>query len=293
MKLLISFFTGLLPFVCFAQKPYSDYIVTNAGNTVNTEYDDMFPIVLHDGLTLFFSSNRPGGSGDLDIYVCTRKSISEPWSEPKNLGRNINTSAMDHSVTVSEDGHRMIFTSEKKGGYGIADLYVSYRDDIHNPLGWGEPKNAGGVINKSSAWTACPLFHRENNVEKVYFTSNRKGGVGGDGDSYVSSYNNKKFTIPVLVKGINTAEGEMHFVPDEGFIWTNRKGGLGGDDIWITTKRKSEYEWETPVNLGANINTSANEGMPSITSDKSLFAFHSDRPNGAGKYDIYFAKPAK
>ncbi|MEJ7683205.1 MAG: hypothetical protein WKG06_36180 [Segetibacter sp.] len=184
-------------------------------------------VVLRGGLTLFFSSNRPGGFGDLDIYVCTRKSISEPWSEPwsepKNLGRNINTSAMDHSVTVSEKGHWMILTSEKKGGYGIADLYVSYRDDIHDPPGWGEPKNAGGVINKSSAWTACPLFHKENNIEKVYFTSNRKGGVGGDGDSYVSSYNNKKFTIPVLVKGINTVEGEMHFVPDEGFIWTRSK----------------------------------------------------------------------
>ncbi|MEJ7683204.1 MAG: hypothetical protein WKG06_36175 [Segetibacter sp.] len=73
----------------------------------------------------------------------------------------------------------------------------------------------------------------------------------------------------------------------------DRKGGLGGDDIWITTKRKSEYEWEAPVNLGANINTPANEGMPSITSDKSLFVFHSDRPGGTGKYDIYFAKPAK
>lgn len=130
---------------------------------------------------------------------------------------------MDHSVTVSEDGHWMIFTSEKKGGYGIADLYLSYRDDINDPLGWGEPKNAGGVINKSSAWTACPLFHKEKNIEKVYFTSNRKGGVGGDGDSYVSSYSNKTFTTPVLVKGINTADGEMHFVPDEGFIWTNKK----------------------------------------------------------------------
>jgi TolB protein len=85
----------------------------------------------------------------------------------------------------------------------------------------------------------------------------------------------------------------MHFVSDEGFIWTSRKGGIGGDDIWITTKRISGYEWQTRVNLGTNISTSSNEGMPSITSDRSLFVFHSDRPGGAGKYDIYFAKPTK
>jgi hypothetical protein len=48
-----------------------------------------------------------------------------------------------------------------------------------------------------------------------------------------------------------------------------------------------------PVNLGANINTSSNEGMQSLTSDKSLFVFHSDRRGGKGKYDIYFAKPAR
>ena len=81
------------------------------------------------------------------------------------------------------------------------------------------------------------------------------------------------------------------FVPDEGFIWTNRKGGYGKHDIWITTKRESEYEWKAPTNIGENINTSSNEGLPSITTDKSLLVFHSDRPGGNGKYDIYFAKP--
>lgn len=292
MTLVIRLIIALIPVVSFSQKPYSDYTVSNAGKTINTEYDEWFPMVLRDGLTLFFSSNRPGGFGDLDIYVCTRKSINGEWSEPKNLGPNINTSAMEHSVTVSQDGHWMVFTSEKKGGYGKADLYVSYRKDPSNPFGWEPTKNAGPVINKKGAWTACALFHQEKNGEKLYFTSNREGGLG-EGDSYVTSFKDGNFTNAVSVKGINTTEGEMHFVPDEGFIWTNRKGGIGGDDIWITTKRISEYEWQTPVDLGTNINTSSNEGMPSITNDKSLFVFHSDRPGGAGKYDIYFAKPAK
>ncbi|MGI8636582.1 MAG: hypothetical protein ACR2KZ_14390, partial [Segetibacter sp.] len=77
----------------------------------------------------------------------------------------------------------------------------------------------------------------------------------------------------------------------EGFVWTNRKGGYGKEDLWISTKRLSVYQWGKSINLGPNINTPANEGMPTITSDKSLFAFHSDRPEGNGKYDIYFARP--
>lgn len=293
MKSLFSFLVWLFPLAALSQQPFSNYVTINAGKSINTEHTEMFPMVLPDGLTLFFSSNRPGGQGDLDIYVCTRKSMADQWSEPMNLGSTINTKASDHSVTVSEDGHWMIFTSEKEGGYGKADLYLSYRQDVSNPLGWSEAKNAGSainkVVNKSSIWTACPLFHEENGHVKVYFTSNRTG----EGDAYVSTYANGKFTTPVLIEGINTQKGEYHFAADEGFIWTDRNGGPGGHDIWITTKRKGTNQWSMPIPLGSNINTSSNEGMPSITNDKSLFVFHSDKPGGVGKEDIYFAHPSK
>jgi Tol biopolymer transport system component len=293
MNALVIFLITLLPVLAYSQMPFSNYVATNAGKSINTEHTERFPMVLSDGLTLFFSSNRPGGHGDLDIYVCTRKTLADQWSEPMNLGTHINSRASDHSVTVSEDGHWMIFTSEKEGSYGTADLYLSYREDISKPLGWGEAKNAGSAINKvenkDSIWTACPLFHEENGHVNVYFTSNRSGA----GDVYVSSYANGKFTTPVLIQGINTEEGEYHFAPDEGFIWTNRNGGFGGSDIWITTKRKGSNEWSTPIPLGSNINTSSNEGMPSITKDKSLFVFDSDKPGGEGKEDIYFAQPSK
>lgn len=291
MKALLIFFIALLPVLAYNQKPMSDYTPVNAGDKINTEYDEWFPMLLPDGLTLYFSSNRPGGQGDLDIYVCSRKSVNESWGKPLNLGTKINTSSVEHSVTVSEDRHWMLFTSEKQGGFGTGDLYVSYRKDVSDPLGWGKAKNAGAAIN-SSDYDACALFHQEGKTQKVYFTSNRKGGVG-KGDAYVSSYQSGKFTAPVLLKGLNSLGEEMHFVPDEGLIWANREGGCGGDDIWITLGRKSTYEWQTPTPLSNNINTTANEGMPSMTKDKSLFVFHSDRPGGKGKYDIYFATPTQ
>ncbi len=61
----------------------------------------------------------------------------------------------------------------------------------------------------------------------------------------------------------------------------------------MTLKRKGEKEWQAPIPLGNNINTTYNEGMPSMTNDKSLFVFHSDRPSGKGKSDVYLANSAK
>lgn len=276
---LISFLT------CFSQGHFEDWEVNNAGDVINSRHNDMFSMIMPDGLTLYFSSDRPGGFGDLDIYVSTRNSINEQWGEPKNLGPNINSLKSDHSVTVFENGKIMIYTSERQESIGIADLYISYSEDSNDPLSWGESTNGGSVINKESAWTACPLYVRDNNVDKIYFTSNRTG----DGDVYASVFSNGQFESPVMLSGVNTEQGEMHFDPVEGFIWTNRTGGIGKDDIWITSNRTNEFEWTNATNLGETINTPSNEGMPSMTHDKSLFVFHSDRPTGLGNYDIYFA----
>lgn len=291
MKTLFILSVVLLPILAYSQKPMSNYTTSNAGDKINTEYDEWFAMIMPDGLSLYFSSNRTGGYGDLDIYVSTRKSKSDNWSEPQNLGPNINTSSVEHSVTVSNDGHWVIFTSEKEGGVGTGDFYISYREDTSDPLAWEKAKNAGKNVN-SIAYEGCAFYHKIEDGSNVYFSSNRTGGIG-QGDIYVSTMKNGDFTIPIPVQAINSPEEDMHFEPIDGLIWTNRKGGLGGHDIWITTKRNDKSGWQTPVALGSNINSPYNEGLPSMIHDKSLFVFHSDRLGGKGKYDIYFGKPTK
>lgn len=284
------FVTGFLPRTAFAQEPFNDYTVMNAGSAINTEHNEWFPMVLHDGLTLFFSSDRPGGQGDLDIYVSVRSSIDEPWGKPVNMGPDINSPAQDHSVTVSDDGHWMVFASEKEGGVGSLDLYLSYREDVSDPFGWEKPEHAGDIIN-SEAWDSCPFFHTEDSLVNIYLTSGRTNDEG-HGNVFVSTFSEGSFSPPVQLAGVNsTTASDKHFEPAEGLIWSARDGGYGGDDLWIARERSGEYEWKEPVVLGENINSSSNEGMPSITSDKSLFVFHSNRPGGEGQYDIYFAKP--
>jgi len=239
-------------------------------------------MILSDGLTLFFSSNRPGGQGGLDIYATTRKTRSASWETPVNLGTTINSKSSDHSVTVSKDGHWMIF-------YSSGNLHISYREDTANITGWEEAKPLNEQIN-SSKTDACPLLHIEGEKQKLYFVSNRPNGIGKL-DLYVSTMiDPNTFTTPVLLESVSSPSGDYHFEPSTGLIWSDREGGKGKTDLWITTNRTGEFTWSKPINLGNNINTPYSEGMPSITHDQSLLLFHSNRPGGYGKVDIYIAK---
>ncbi|PCJ94754.1 MAG: hypothetical protein COA50_10185 [Flavobacteriaceae bacterium] len=255
---------------------------------INTEHFDGFPMVMPNGLTLYFSSDRPGGEGDLDIYVSYRNSLNEAWQKPINLGTAINSPGSDHSVAISKDGHYMYFTSDMEGGEGVEDLYISYREDITTDINWSVAKNLGKEINTKSL-EACPLYHVENNRTELYFVSDRKSGWGGM-DLYYSLWNEKEkiFGTPIHLK-VSSTENDMHFEPERGLIWSSRKGGVGKQDIWIANFNEEKEEWENAECLKYPINTVYDEGMPSIVKDFSELYFHSNRPEGVGSFDIYIA----
>lgn len=84
-----------------------------------------------DGLSMFFQSNRPGGSGPSDLWVSTRKSTGDPWRPPENLGPPINTPAFEGGPRLSSDGKTLYFFSNRPGGSGGVDLYTSMREPEH------------------------------------------------------------------------------------------------------------------------------------------------------------------
>jgi hypothetical protein len=95
----------------------------NLGPTVNSSDSDRSPCISPNGLVLFFSSNRPGGFGDRDLYVTRRATIDDDWAIPVNLGPTINTSAYDGFVTILPDGSTLYFASDRPGGVGGPDLW--------------------------------------------------------------------------------------------------------------------------------------------------------------------------
>jgi hypothetical protein len=76
---------------------------------------------------MFIGSNRPGTVGGLDIWVATRKSTSDPWSAPVNLGPNVNSASIDAGPALSFDGKTLYFQSNRPGGFGAFDLYTTTR----------------------------------------------------------------------------------------------------------------------------------------------------------------------
>ncbi len=87
---------------------------------------DGHPNVRRDGLEIFFFSNRPGALGN-DIYSATRASTADAWSTPVNLGAAVNSAASDTRPSLSWDGTTLYFGSNRAGGEGDADHYMTTR----------------------------------------------------------------------------------------------------------------------------------------------------------------------
>ncbi|MHC4434979.1 MAG: hypothetical protein ACYTBS_24340 [Planctomycetota bacterium] len=150
----------------------------NLGPTVNSSGSDRGPSISADGLSLFFDSERSGGSGGQDILVTTRETTDDDWGVPVNLGPIVNSPIDEYNPDISADGLWLFFSSERPGGYGGSDLWVTTRETIHDP--WGVPVNLGPTVNNSAGDSASSIS-ADGSI--LYFSSRRPGGLGS-GDIY-------------------------------------------------------------------------------------------------------------
>lgn len=88
---------------------------------------DQHATVRKDGREIFFSSNRAGGLGGFDIWTSTRRSVHDAWSPPVNIGTSVNTAFTDQQPSLSSDGRTLVFASNRPGGFGGSDLWISTR----------------------------------------------------------------------------------------------------------------------------------------------------------------------
>jgi hypothetical protein len=86
--------------------------------------------IRHDGREIFFTSNRPGSINTQDLWVATRETVFDAWSEPINLGSTLNSGPLDVQPYISSDRETLFFASLRLGGFGNADLYMSTRTKL-------------------------------------------------------------------------------------------------------------------------------------------------------------------
>jgi Tol biopolymer transport system component len=147
------------------------------GAAINTPFLDGGPDISADGLALAFNSDRPGGIGQRDLYVATRATISDPFGSVVNLGPTINTPYDDFAVSLSADGLSLFFSSDRPGGFGGHDLWVSRRASL--AASWGAPVNLGSNVN-SAFIDYNPEISWDGS--RIVFASTRT--TGGDGAIY-------------------------------------------------------------------------------------------------------------
>lgn len=142
----------------------------NLGRTVNTEYKETQPALSHDGKFLYFSSNRPGGQGMGDIWVCRKDGAG--WGPAENLGPAVNTPGNEEGPFIHADGVSLYFASNIHPGFGGSDLFVSYQQTDGT---WGAPVNLGYPLNTSASETN--LFVSTQG-DQAFITAIREDGVG-------------------------------------------------------------------------------------------------------------------
>lgn len=127
---------------------------------VNSDSTEYYVSVAGNG-NLYFSSNRQGGFGGLDLYVS--EFVNGVFTAPKNLGAPVNTPGDEHDPLITPNEDDLVFTSDRAGGYGQADLYYSRRSGGH----WSIPENMGNRIN-TPTYEYCPNFSPDG---KYFFYS--------------------------------------------------------------------------------------------------------------------------
>ncbi|MEQ8304701.1 MAG: OmpA family protein [Cyclobacteriaceae bacterium] len=147
--------------------------------------------VSSNGNVLVFAGEAFSTLGVEDIYVSVKRS-SGSWSEPKNLGRNINTSFQELSPWLSEDTQYLYFASNGRQGYGSFDIYYAQRlDDTWTK--WSAPINMGAAVNSEGRELFYSPFPKEG---IALFTSTRNSDGYGD----IRGYRPPKEVLDSLMK---------------------------------------------------------------------------------------------
>jgi len=209
----------------------------NLGPSINSlGFGDYSPDLSLDGLTLYFSSSRPGGLGEADLYVTTRESIDDPWEPPQNLGPNVNTPYFEGQPSISANGKTLYWDSVRPDGVGDFDIWMATRGNVGRDF--GPAVNVGPEVN-----TVGPEFGAaiSQNEKQLFFSSARPGNVG-QVDIWVVERKRKSdpWDIPINLDTLNSplfqAMPTFRGNGREVCFMAFRPGGFGALDVWCASR---------------------------------------------------------
>ena len=188
---------------------------------MNTTLDEGARSISADGKTVIVTyCNQSGALGSCDLYISTFK--AGEWSKYRNLGKPINSSKWESQPAISANGDQLIFCSNRLGGYGGKDLWIS---KLNRDNTWSEPVNLGPAVNTSMD-DKTPFLHSDGRT--LYFMSNGHPGFGGF-DLFISRLDDEgNWSKPTnLGSPLNTESDEglmiVNFQGDKAYFATDRR----------------------------------------------------------------------
>lgn len=237
----------------------------------------------------------PGAQG-LSAEVSAAASTWSDWSTPVNLGPVINSSASDQHPAISSDGLSLYFVSDRLGGLGGLDIYVSHRAAVGEP--WGPPQNLGATVN-SSATDMAPDLTIDGT--RMFFHSGPRPGACGGFDLYETTrtdvHDDFAWGPPVnLGCVINSSANDAGptYTEEAGgptlYFTSTRLGGPGDFDIYKSTQQ-ADGTWGAAV-LVPELSGAFRDTRTAIARTGLELILSSDvtgRPSGVGGQDLWIS----
>jgi hypothetical protein len=187
----------------------------------------------------------------------------------------------------------LYFTSERAGGFGAGDIWVSTRQSVNDP--WGSPANLGSTVNSpySDSYPSLSSDGLTLYFSDAYSGSPRPGGLGG-GDIWMTTRPSRSASWGAPVNmGVPINSSNLDISPTisgDGltlvFTSNNRSGGIGSWDLWMSTRVSVKDPWGPLVNLGQSVNSGAWDGECSLSWDGLAVLYDSGRTSIIGAVDI-------
>lgn len=232
---------------------------------INTKHRETHASMTDDGSQIFFTSDRRGGFGGLDIWTSIK--TSDGWSKPINLGDAINSSGDEESPNISADGKTLYFSSNGRAGYGGYDIF---KTTVNNFGTWSLAENLGYPINSIDD----DIFYSPiQSTNKAFYTSSRSG-TKGESDIFIVYLDSTQAKLKCINFGFLLNEKNEPIADINIDVYNNTKGQKfiarstdNGKFIFIT---EANNNYTVQIKADNDIIFSDNFTMPEVV-PKEIF----------------------
>ena len=261
----------------------------NLGSTINSEDDELGPMISADGKVLYMARQNTAGNiggekDDEDVWISRWE--NNQWGRAINMGKSVNTPRADNLLAVSSDNNTLMFEEENQ-------LAVKHRTE----KGWSLSEKLNLTFkNELDHFVAC----LSADGKAVIFSAKLKSNIYYDtkrneGDLYVCVKENNKWSDPInLGPGINSVgEDTSPFLSADGktlYFATDGRPGFGNLDIFVSTRLGEGWtDWSKPMNLGPQVNSVYFDAYYTLPAAGD-YAYFVSYDKGFGRADIFRIK---